>query len=140
MPIVELLDKAGLRKGAEPGLIFAAGSCGTDMVKRLMARGVSVRAEYNGTNAMMRATESGCVDTVRFMLANGADVNMKTPDGTTPLIAAAGAGHTAMVQLLLESGADLEARNDDGETAWLVAGLAKHMDIVDLFRKAREKR
>ena len=118
----------------------AAGNSGTDVVKMLVARGISVRVERNGSNAVVLAASAGCIDTLRYLLANGADVNAKDSEGTTALMVAAGDGQTSIVQLLLDAGADLDAKNAQGDTAWLRAGMAGNMEIVDLFKKVREKR
>jgi ankyrin repeat protein len=133
-PIVRRLQKAGLRKGADAGVLYAAGACGTDMVKLLLAGGATLKATQDGTTAIMRAAESGCTDTVRFLLANGADANATNTDGTTPLIAAAGAGSIEIVELLLKAGADLEVRNKAGETPWMLASGRGHLEIVGASR------
>jgi ankyrin repeat protein len=108
------------------------------MIKQLMAAGANVKASNDGMTAIRRATESGCIDTLRFLLASGADPNAKMPDGTTPLMVAAGQGLTEVVAILLKAGADLDARSQSGQTAWLLAGMSGHMDVVDLFKKHRE--
>ena len=102
--------------------------------------GVSVRASRSGQNAVSRAADAGCLDTLRFLLANGADPNAKDDDGTTPLMIASRNGLIEVVQLLLDRGADLEARDKSGSSAWLMAGMAGHLDIVDLFKKVREQK
>ena len=55
-------------------------------------------------------------DTVRFLIENGADVNIKNADGSTPLHSAAFLGKSDIAKLLLENGADAQARNNDGAT------------------------
>jgi ankyrin repeat protein len=106
----------------------------------LMARGVSVGVSRGGQNAVARAADAGCLDTLRFVLANGADPNAKDNEGTTPLMIASRNGLLEVVELLLESGADLEARDNSGSSAWLMAGLAGHLEIVELFKKVREEK
>jgi ankyrin repeat protein len=46
------------------------------------------------------------VDTVRALLAAGADVKAARPDGATPLLVAVINGHEDLVDLLLDKGAD----------------------------------
>src|SRR4030095_9989024 len=86
-PIVAMLRKAGLRKGADVGILCARRNCGTEMEKLMMAAGASVKAAASdGTTATMRAAEANCIETLRFLLANGADPNAKTVDGNTALM------------------------------------------------------
>ncbi|MFO7554334.1 MAG: ankyrin repeat domain-containing protein, partial [Desulfobacterales bacterium] len=55
------------------------------------------------------------VDVARFLLDQGADVNVRSGSGTTPLMKAF--GNVEMLKLLLEYGADIQARDHDGMTA-----------------------
>ena len=57
------------------------------------------------------------METAKFLLNNGADVNTKGNDGTTALHAAAELGNTDMIKLLLTHDADVNAKNNEGMTA-----------------------
>jgi ankyrin repeat protein len=122
------------------GFVFAAGKCATDIVKMLVARGVGVRVERNGTNAMVLAATAECEDTLRYLVAVGADVNAKNSEGVTPLMAAASTGNVTVVQLLLDGGADLDVTTPDGDSAWIRAAVGNFPDVADLFRKVRESK
>ena len=55
------------------------------------------------------------LETVRYLLENGAEVNRKGSDGNTALHLAADDENLEIVKLLLENGADKKAKNDDEE-------------------------
>lgn len=97
----------------------------------------------------------GFRDTVRVLIANGADVNAKNSSGNkkyegcepwvtngeTPLHYAAGAWDENIVQQLLDAGADLTTTNDLGETPfdWAKRYSAPQSiaDILDFDGKPR---
>ena len=88
----------------------------------------------------------GSPQTVRRLIADGADVNTKhwvhwaanlPPDHpqqtrvkVTPLMVASHAGHKELVQVLIEAGADLEDRDEYGNTALVLAVVERHPGIV----------
>ena len=90
--------------------------------------------------------EDGSPQTVRRLIADGADVNTKHlihyeahlpsdhPQQTrvwwTPLMAASRWGHKEMVQVLIEAGADLEEQDEQGYTALILAVAKEHPRIV----------
>ena len=90
--------------------------------------------------------ENGSPQTVRRLIADGADVNTKRwflgvdhlppdhPQQTrvkwTPLMVASHAGHEELVQLLIEAGADLEYQDEQGTTALIWAVIHRHSGIV----------
>ena len=65
-----------------------------------------------------QAAADGKIDAVKYHLAAGVDVNVKTRDilGTTPLHEAVRKNRKEIVELLIAEGANVNAKNDDGET------------------------
>jgi len=55
--------------------------------------------------SLIRAAKEGDTETVKTLLAAGADVNAQNWVGQTALMQAAWHGHTAIVQILKEAGA-----------------------------------
>ena len=67
----------------------------------------------NTDTALMMASRTGDVATMKLLLDRGADVNAKeTTRGTTALMWAAAQGHAAAVQLLVERGADVSGADE----------------------------
>jgi ankyrin repeat protein len=139
LALIELVQKAGLRKNSDTALAFAARGCYTPIVRVLMAGGAKPNAKVQGTPALTLAAAANCEETVQFLVKNGAEVNgADDNDGMTALMEAAAWGHVPMVRLLLDNGADMEIRNKQGQTAWTLAAVGQHVEVAELFRKARE--
>ena len=60
-----------------------------------------------------------------FLLAKGADPNLRDSAGTTPLVLATNLGFVEGVELLVASGARVDEPNSTGETP-LIAALTRH--------------
>ena len=74
------------------------------------------------------------MDNSIILIANGADVNARCPDGRTPLYGAVFLRQNEVVELLIAKGADVNAKYEDGMKALNVARLFNRK-IVDLLRK-----
>ena len=106
----------GLKKRSSLSLLFllSTGSCslfGMDMDRHYEHFCVGCRLEHNEDTfcwknpPLVAAAALGDTRTVRRLLADGADANIKNQVDVTPLLAAAQEGYTEIVQLLLaESG------------------------------------
>lgn len=70
---------------------------------------------------LMRSTIKGHIDTVRSLMAKGADIHLKSEDGRQALNWAASHGHTYICKLLIDAGASLDDTDSIGETALLSA-------------------
>ncbi|HWO01122.1 MAG TPA: ankyrin repeat domain-containing protein [Blastocatellia bacterium] len=85
-----------------------------------------------GTTPLMQAVLYGDAQSVRLLLDNGANPNIKNEVGATALMWAVGEPEKA--RLLLEHGADVNARSDDGRTPLLIAtGQRDSLEIVKLL-------
>src|SRR4030095_15205483 len=82
-----------------------------------------------GSTAILFAARSGDVESVRLLIAAGADVNDVLPDGTSALVLAAHSGHGPVAKLLLEKDADPNAAAI-GYTALHAAVLRSDLDLV----------
>src|SRR5579859_2169995 len=72
-----------------------------------------------GSTPLMYAALYGDSDSVRLLLKNGADPNIRNEAGATALMWAV--DDLGKTQLLVEHGADVNARSDDGRTPLLIA-------------------
>lgn len=80
--------------------------------------------------SLLDASSQGDIETVRTLLAQKANINIKTKNGTTPLMLAAMKGHVATVKLLIDNGAFVNAKNKFGVTALMYAALENRRDAV----------
>ena len=74
-----------------------------------------------GWTPLMRATENGHYNIVRFLLNTGADVRAKNEAGITALMIAVGKRDICIVQFLLEMGAGVNTKNMFGFTPLALA-------------------
>jgi len=79
--------------------------------------------DTQGETALTAASISGCIDIVRYLLDNGADINLTNSDGNTPLMCAAQHVSIDAVKLLCERGADVTVADNDGNTALELAEM-----------------
>lgn len=75
------------------------------------------------------AARDGHLDTVKRLVAEGADVDVR--HGYTPLMAAARFGHVDIIQFLLTKGADVNAKGQfDNATALSYAAWNRNLELV----------
>jgi ankyrin repeat protein len=82
---------------------------------------------------MVRATQTGAVESVRELLDSGASINYLYKDGFTPLMRAAYKGYAELVGVLLSCGADPNRTAADGASALFWASIKGHEAIVELL-------
>jgi uncharacterized protein len=80
--------------------------------------------------ALMYAALEGHTESVKALLARGADVNTKDEAGHTALMFAVINMHHDIVNVLLEHDADVNARANDGGTALMFAASCGDLRIV----------
>lgn len=94
----------------------AAGQGQDKAVELLLGYGAQINApDEFGRTALWHAALGGHVDTVRLLIAQGANVHVPQFDGslsTTPLEQAAQGGETEVVRILLETGAGKNGHSD----------------------------
>jgi ankyrin repeat protein len=85
-----------------------------------------------GTTPLMQAVLYGDVDSVRLLLEQGADPNIRNDAGATALMWAV--DDPEKTRLLIEHGADVNARSDDARTPLLnAAGMFGNTDVIKLL-------
>jgi ankyrin repeat protein len=133
--VMRLLIQAGANvRAAGNAVLVQAMALDCAACLELVADKLEARA-YNGA---LLGLAAGDVDDVRYVLAHGANVNVRDAHGRTPLILAASSDLLPVdtVRLLLERGADLHAKSDTGMTALDYARLHGATPIVDLLTRA----
>jgi ankyrin repeat protein len=82
--------------------------------------------------ALLNATLSGDIATLRQLLARGVNPNLTNASGVTPLMLAV--TDLEKATLLIERGADVNARSDDGRTPLLIAaGIPGTVEVSRLL-------
>jgi ankyrin repeat protein len=85
-----------------------------------------------GTTPLMQAVLYGDADSVRLLLEQGADPNIRNEAGAMALMWAV--NDLEKTRLLVEHGAEVNARSDDGRTPLLIAtGLFGNTEVVKLL-------
>ncbi len=110
-------------KDGRTALIYAAGWAGADMVDLLLEQSppLDARSSDGWTALMMASGARGEAESVRRLLARGANVDYRNKWGQTALHLAAVAGSADKVRLLLEAGAQVNDRDNDGRTPIVIA-------------------
>ena len=93
-------------------------------IKKYVAEGANVNAlaigDYSPLYFALRhmpGIQKDILGTVKLLVENGADVNLKMKDNETALITAAEGGQLEAVEYLIEQGADVNATLDSGANA-----------------------
>jgi ankyrin repeat protein len=90
-----------------------------DAVKKTISQGIDINYQdpTSGSTALILAANYNFGDIAKFLIENGADIDLQAKNGTSPLMAAAGSSEE-IVKLLIEKGADVNAKNERGTTAF----------------------
>lgn len=107
--------KAKDKKG-RTALMHAAENGHTEVMKLLVNHGAVVNTVDELGNTPIKWVVND-LDTVKFLIKNGADVDRANKNGFTLLMAAAQRGATDVVKFLIQRGADVTAKTSGGDTA-----------------------
>lgn len=114
---------------AMSAVIFAAQNGHVEVVKALLDKKASLKADSAGETALFTAVDHGHVDVVKCLLDGGADPNGKNPSGE-PLLLTAAQKSAEAVKVLIDAGADVNATNQLGSTALIIAAYYGNADSV----------
>ena len=102
---------------------------------RLIAKGadVNARTKQGRTPLMIAAACNGCSETVKLMLAKGADAQAADTTGVTALDLAAGAGDLESMRLLIARGAQAGTADRAGVTSLQYAAMHCSPEAIQLL-------
>ena len=118
LDVVEFLVGKGAdlhikNKGGDDAVTWAAEHGHLEIVKFLVEHGAVLSNRTLGC-----ACEFGtAVETVKYLLERGVDLEPKTDDRFTPLVGASYQGHTDVIDLLVKAGANIHV-DDDAPLEW----------------------
>jgi len=132
------IDLDARNKADETPLMMAALKAEADAAAALVARGAAVNKP--GWAPLHYAATGGSVAIIRLLLAHGAALEARSPNGTTPLMMAARYGSEDAVEALLAAGASLQARNDLGMDAAAFAASGGRESLTARLKAAATAR
>ncbi len=125
---VNLLNTAG-----ESALMLAAIKGQFEWCERLLQRGAKVN--QSGWTPLHYAASGPNPRIVELLLAKGAEIDARSPNGSTPLMMAARYGSEESVRLLLQRGADTKPRNERNVDAAEFARLAGRARLAEQLQR-----
>jgi hypothetical protein len=88
-----------------------------------------------GFNPLMIACYRGQEKAAKFLVANGADVNARSPEGSA-LQAASYQNNTKLTVFLVKKGADLHVKGPDGNNTLMYAVMNQNAELVAFLVKS----
>ena len=88
---------------------------------------------FGKDGALFRAAAIGDLAIAQDLQAEGADINVRSPNGYTPLHRAAQNGHLDVAEFLLTTGADPLAEANDGSTPLSLARDSGQTNTADML-------
>ena len=110
-------------------------SDGLDIAELLVTRSKDANAaDFNGATLLMNAiNRGGDIALVRFLIAQGADVNLRSKDGTSALLVATASADTEATRLLLEHGADPNVHDNNKKSPLGMMATAGLLPVIELL-------
>jgi uncharacterized protein len=118
----------------ETALMMAALRRNLPAMQQLLKRGALVNLD--GWTPLHYAATGGSAAAIELLLAQGAVLDARSPNGSTPLMMAARYGSEEAAALLLKRGAHAALRNDQGLNASDFARAAQRSNLAEQLDKA----
>jgi len=128
-----LIDVNAINQAGETPLMLAVLKGNLEWAKALVAKGALINEA--GFSALHYAASGPDQGTVDWLLAQGAEVDARSPNDSTPLMLAAGYGSQDIVPKLLKAGANPRLKNQQGLSA---ADFAQRAGRDRLERQLRQ--
>ncbi len=139
LDLVKLLVEKGAdingenRWGVQP-IHYAAWRGHTDILKYLISAGADINSTTteSGEIPLTWAMVAARFETADYLLANGSEINYKSPDGSTPIFAAYKSSLES-IQYMLDKGADVNAADTTFTTALIRCGWSGDRNKINLL-------
>ncbi|MFA5104252.1 MAG: ankyrin repeat domain-containing protein [Candidatus Margulisiibacteriota bacterium] len=117
-------------------LVWAAKFGGRlEMVETLVNAGAKVKDGGNNAEILKGVLMWHKIETLKYLIKHGIDVNSRDKFGWTALMNAAYDGDKEAVEVLIAAGADIEAKNNDGDTALSLAREGGKDEVSEILLK-----
>ena len=141
MDVVKVLLEAGADATIVDDVHYSSlhaavdGRCSLDTLRALLDHGAHIDAtRKDGTNALLRACNTGQSESVVFLLEAGANVNIVKPNGNTILhVAVKNNCSNAALQAIILHGANINSVNNNSETALILACYVAQAESVKVL-------
>ncbi|MDO7841394.1 ankyrin repeat domain-containing protein [Sphingomonas immobilis] len=94
---------------------------------------VNTRDRGNGEGAIHIVTRRNDVAYLNYLIANGADTNLRDGKGDTAMLIAAGNGRGDIIEILQKGGANVNLANSSGETPLIRAVQKRDLSMVRIL-------
>ncbi len=108
----------------------------TDMLSEPGTTIVNTRDVTTGETALHLVTARRDLTWMQFLVAKGANVNLRDAKGVTPLVLACNLGFTEGAEFLVGKGARIDESNSSGETPLITAVHNRNVALVRVLLKA----
>lgn len=120
--------------------LIAAQSGDNKNIQLLLDKGIPVdirgKNNFEGQTALMSAANSNHLDTIKFLISCGANINATRNSGLTALMVASQTGSEKVVEYLIKNGADINLIADDGCNAFIYASQYGNVPCAALLLDA----
>lgn len=127
-------------------LRIASKNCSLEVVTFSANNLLDINTQVPELTALHHASGAGCLEVVKFLIEEGADINTAKYEKWTALHAASYKGNLEIIKLLLEKGANPNIRDTDGKNPRDVAVLVSrhnkdkpYDEIIHLLYNAEKK-
>ncbi|CAA6807638.1 MAG: Unknown protein [uncultured Thiotrichaceae bacterium] len=117
-------------------IVYFASSGETNLVKKLLATGLSIDCSSRGLTPLNAAAIAGRLDMVKMLLGGGASTELRDQEQDTPLKNAAREGHLDIVKALIKHGADVNAYGKSFTTPYTSASYSGHKRVMEVLEAA----
>ncbi len=108
----------------------------TDSLSEPGSQIINTHDQSSGETALHIVTARRDLTWMKFLIAKGADANVRDGKGQTPLVVASNFGFVDGVQLLIDSGAKVDEPNSTGETPLIAAVHRRDLGMMRALLKA----
>ncbi|MCB2092767.1 MAG: ankyrin repeat domain-containing protein, partial [Alphaproteobacteria bacterium] len=101
-----------------------------DIAEIFFKNGISLNNQ-TGVSPLISMASNSDDETIKTLIANGADINAEDEHGLTALMAAAKSGNLDVVKTLVELKAEIEKKDKSGRTALIHSALNNQADVLN---------